>query len=144
MNSQGLQGTRRALHGVAELVLAGPQYAAHANIRLRVTPGGFGTVTTPDLRVDRLDLVTPTTRLPLGGTFAGLARAAGVDARPLRDVYAGGLDLDPDDRLEIEPEAADILLGAFALGHGALRASRPRSNPCCGPSTSTSRSPWPR
>ena len=36
--------TRRSLHGVAELLLAGPQHRAHGTIRLRVTPGGFGGV----------------------------------------------------------------------------------------------------
>ena len=133
MNDQTLAGTRLALHGVAELVLAGPQYAATRNIRLRVTAGGFGTVTTPDLRVERLELVTPTTRLPLGGTFAGLARAAGVDARPLRDVYAGGPDLDVDDRITVDPDAVQVVLDAFAQGHGALSAFAPELEPVLWP-----------
>src|SRR4029079_8407772 len=101
MHSQTLEGTRLALHGIAELVLAGPQYAESHDIRLRVTPGRFGTVTAPHLEVDGLELVTPRTRLPIGGTFAGLARGAGVDARPLRDVYTGGPDFDPDEPVVI-------------------------------------------
>ena len=41
--------TRRSLHGVAELVLAGPQYRTSGSIELRVTPGGFATTVAPDL-----------------------------------------------------------------------------------------------
>ena len=53
-----------------------------ASIRLRVTPGGFGTVAVPDLRVEGLELVSAERRgCRSVGTFAGLARAAGVDAR---------------------------------------------------------------
>jgi hypothetical protein len=125
MNSQPLEHTRLALHGIAELVLAGPQYAASNTVRLRVTPGGFGTLTSPDLRVDGLELVTATARLPLGGTFAGLARAAAVEARPLRDVYSGGPDIDPDDPVVIDPDAVNVVLGAFATGDVALRTFAP-------------------
>ena len=39
MDQQRMEHTRRALHGVAELVLAGPQYDTSQDIRLRVTPG---------------------------------------------------------------------------------------------------------
>ena len=97
MDQRTLSQTRQALHGVAELVLAGPQYAKNQEIRLRVTKGGFGTVTSPDLRVDGVELVSETGRTSLGGTFSGLARAAGVEARALRDVYAEGPAVGPDD-----------------------------------------------
>jgi hypothetical protein len=125
MSSQTLERTRLALHGVAELVLAGPQYAASSTIRLRVTPGGFGTVAAPDLRVDHLELVTATSRLPLGGTFAGLARAADVEARSLRDVYAGGPDVHPDDPVVLDPADVRTVLDAFATGDIALRTFAP-------------------
>jgi hypothetical protein len=125
MDHESLQRTRLTLHGVAELVLAGPQYAASHDIRLRVTPGGFGTVASPDLRVVGATLVTPTATLPLGGTFAGLARAAGVEARPLRDVYTGGPDFHPDDPVAIDPETADIVLDTFARGDVALGTFAP-------------------
>ena len=133
MNRQALESTRTTLHGIAELVLAGPQYAESHEIRLRVTPGGFGTVVAPDLRIDHLDLVTPTTRLPLGGTFAGLARAAGVDARSLRDVYAGGPDIDPDDPVVIDPDVVDVVLDTFARGDLALRRFAPDTEPVLWP-----------
>jgi hypothetical protein len=125
MDNQALEHTRRALHGIAELVLAGPQYAASDTVRLRVTPGGFGTLTTPDLRVEGLELVTPIARLPLRGTYADLARAAAVEARPLRDVYSGGPDLSPDDLVVIDPDAAHLVLDAFAKGDLALRTFAP-------------------
>ena len=59
MSQQTAEDTRRSLHGVAELVLAGPQYAASQTIRLCVTPGGFGTVATPQVRVEGLELGQP-------------------------------------------------------------------------------------
>jgi hypothetical protein len=133
MTDQALERTRLALHGVAEFVLAGPQYAKNHDIRLRVTPGGFGTVTTPDLRIDRLELVTPNGRLPLSGTFASLARKADVDVRPLRDVYAAGPDISPDGPIVIDPKAADVILDAFATGDLALRGFAPDLEPVLWP-----------
>jgi hypothetical protein len=140
MSHPNLEPTRRSLHGVAELVLAGPQYVACRSIRLRVTPSGFGTLSDPDLRVDGSELVSPLGRLPLGGTFAGLARASGVEARPLRDVYADGLGVTPDEQVMVDPDAALVVLGAFARGDAAMRAFALTSSRCCGPSTSTSES----
>jgi hypothetical protein len=35
--------TRRSVHGLAELVLAGPRYRATRQMRLRVLPDGIGT-----------------------------------------------------------------------------------------------------
>lgn len=44
--------TRRCLHGVAELLLAGPQHAASSTIRLTPTPGGFATIAEPTVRIE--------------------------------------------------------------------------------------------
>ena len=133
MNEQRLELTRQTLHGVAELVLAGPQYAQSQTIRLRVTPGGFGTVTTPQLRVEELELVSPTVRVAMSGTFASLARAAGVEARPLRDVYAGGPAVDPDDPVVLDAKALEVILHALADGDAALRAFAPEQEPVLWP-----------
>jgi hypothetical protein len=133
MEHHTLERTRVTLHGVAELLLAGPQYAASHDIRLRVTPGGFGTVAAPDLRVERLELVTATSRLPLGGTFAALGRAAGVEARPLRDVYAVGPPVDPGDRVEVDRESVDVVVDAFAAGDVAMRTFAPGLEPVLWP-----------
>ncbi len=131
--SRQFETTRRSLHGIAELVLAGPQYDACQSILLQVTPGGFGTVADPDLRVDGLDLVSPTTRVPLGGTFAELARAAGVEARPLRDVYADGPGVALDGLVEVDREAAMVVSEAFARGDAAMRAFAPDQQPVLWP-----------
>ena len=125
MSHPNLESTRRSLHGLAELVLAGPQYVASRSIRLRVTPGGFGTESAPDLRVQGVELVTATRRLPLRGTFAELARAAGVEARALRDVYDDGPGVGEDDPVEVDPEGAAVILEAFARADAALRAFAP-------------------
>ena len=133
MDQQTLGRTRRSLHGVAELVLAGPQYTESREIRLRVTPGGFGTVTTPDLRVAGLELVSTTGRVPLAGTFGGLAEAVGVEARALRDVYADGPGVGVDDVVSVDPGAARLVLDAFAAGDAALRDFAPGEQPVLWP-----------
>lgn len=120
-----LVGTRRALHAIAEYVLAGPQYAAHQSIRLRVTPGGFGTCLAPDIRVEGAELVTPEVRVPLGATCAALAEAAGVQVRDLRDVYPAGPELSPDETVLVDPVAAATILDAFAQGDAAMRGFAP-------------------
>ncbi|TWP50713.1 hypothetical protein FKR81_19075 [Lentzea tibetensis] len=115
------QVTRVALHGVAELVLAGPQYDAIGTIKLRVTPGGFGTIGAPGLRVDGDQLITPGGTLPLTGTYEELAAAAGVAARPLRDVYHDGPDVTPSSAIHVDPADARRIADAFARGDRALR-----------------------
>ena len=42
MDEHAVVATRRSLHAVAERLLAGPQDRQHGEIRLQVTPGGFG------------------------------------------------------------------------------------------------------
>ena len=68
-----LTTTRRSLHAVAELVLAGPQHAQTGEISLRALPGGFGTTHTPDLRVDGTDVVGAGGQ-PVVRHVAGLSR----------------------------------------------------------------------
>jgi hypothetical protein len=125
--------TRTSLHGIAELVLAGPQYAASRTIRLRVTPGGFATVADPDLRVDGLELVSPKGRLPLGATYAGLARSAGVEPRHLRDVYEVGPGVHEDDAVVVDPDAVAAVLEALAHGDAAMRSFAPDEQPVLWP-----------
>ena len=81
MDLDTFQASRRALHGVAELVLAGPAYARDGDIRLRPTPGGFGVWAQPGPRIDGVELVAGTRLVPLGGTIQALADAAGVAPR---------------------------------------------------------------
>lgn len=121
-----LVGTRRSLHAVAELVLAGPQLVTSDSIELRPTPGGFGTVRAPDVRVVGCRLVTPTADEPINGrTAADLALAVGLTARPLDDVYAGGPGVPVDEVLVVDETSATRLADAFALGEAALRSFAP-------------------
>jgi hypothetical protein len=119
--------TRRSLHGIAELVLAGPQHQVSGRIRLRATPGGFGTVFEPDLRIDGVHLVTGERRLPLNGmTYAALAAEAGVEARALTEVYSDGPGIAPDEVITVEADAAALVANAFALGQEALTRLLPQ------------------
>jgi hypothetical protein len=133
MNDDTLIRTRRALHGVAEMLLAGPQYAAGNGIRLRAVPGGFATVSAPDIRVDGAHLVSPDVRVPIRGTYADLGRALGVHARRLADVYTGGPVMSPDDVVDVDPEAAGVLADAFATGAAALGEFAPDQEPVLWP-----------
>ncbi|QNE16881.1 hypothetical protein F1D05_01915 [Kribbella qitaiheensis] len=134
MDEWRLDSTRRALHGVAELILAGPQYRLGGGIRLRVVPGGFGTVAMPDLRVDGDLLVWPDGSIELsGGTFAERAQEAGVEASRLDDVYSGGLKIDPDSQIDLDPAAARLIADAFGRGDAALRAFAADSTPILWP-----------
>ncbi|TDU88064.1 hypothetical protein EV138_1603 [Kribbella voronezhensis] len=134
MDEQKLVSTRRALHGVAELILAGPQHRLGGGIRLRVVPGGFATVTAPDLSVVGDLLVVPGGSFELsGGTFAERAKQAGVEATRLDDVYSGGPKIAPDSRIELDPAAARLIADAFARGDAALRALDPDATPVLWP-----------
>jgi hypothetical protein len=133
MDERSLAVTRRSLHGVAELVLAGPQYRQGGGIRLRVVPGGFATVVSPGLRVDGDRLVTPAGSIPLTGSYADLAAAAGVEASRLDDVYSGGPKISPDDEMDVDPSASRLLADAFAKGDAALRALAPQETPVLWP-----------
>jgi len=117
-----LAATRRSWHGVAELVLAGPQYRRSGTIRLRVVPGGFATVREPDLRVEGAELVAAD-RLPLDGrTGADLAAAAGVDVGVPEGLYHDHSGVAADEALRVDPAAAAHLAACFAAGDAALRA----------------------
>jgi hypothetical protein len=127
-----LTRTRTALHGIAELLLAGPQYAESGTIRLRVVPGGIATVATPDLRVEGIELVSGSGRRPLDGTFAELATAVGVTAGA-PDSYHDHADVTADDEVLIDPAALRVLVDALAVGDAALRAFAPDEQPVLWP-----------
>lgn len=127
-----LVATRRALHGVAELVIAGPQYRATGTIRLRVTRGGFGGVAT-DLRVDGTELVHDGGRIPLRGSARELAAAAGVQVGRPAGLYPGGSGVDCDEPLVVDPAAAAVLLGWLATGAAGLRAFAAEPQPVLWP-----------
>ncbi|GAA0363779.1 hypothetical protein GCM10009530_11830 [Microbispora corallina] len=125
--------TRRALHGVAELLLAGPQYRRSGTIRLRVVPGGFGTVAEPDLRVEGAVLVAGDRRLPLAGTYAELGAAAGVDPGAPEGLYHDGSGAAPGDEITVDAAAAARLAESLAIGEEALLAFAPGLTPVLWP-----------
>jgi hypothetical protein len=126
--------TRRSWHGLAELVLAGPQYRRSGTIRLRPTPGGFGTVAEPVLRVDGVRLVAAGRAVPLADrTYAEVAAAAGVDAGAPAGVYGDGPGIAPDEKIEVDPAVAAFLADQLALGGAALREFAPDATPVLWP-----------
>lgn len=134
MDPTAMIATRLALHGVAELVLAGPQHARGNGIRLRVTPGGFGTVAAPEVRVDGEDLVMGAQRRRMhGNTFAELAAEIGLEARSLDDVYSGGPGIALTDTIQLDPDAAEHLERCLAQGDSALRKLAPSEEPVLWP-----------
>ena len=129
-----LSTTRRALHAVAELLIAGPQYEAVGEIRLAARPGGFGGWVGPTPNaVSGTDLITATGRFPLGGSVSNLARRAGITPRALRDVYTGGPDFSLEEPTDVTASAAEVLLQAFADGDAALRSLDPGQTPILWP-----------
>lgn len=125
--------TRRALHTVAELVMAGPQHRASGKIRLSVCPGGFQTVATPALSVVGTELVAGDQRQPITGNAADLGAAVGVEAGEPVDVYGHGSEFKLDDDLSVDPIAAQVISAALALGDTALRQFAPDEVPVLWP-----------
>ena len=126
--------TRRAWHGVADLVMAGPQYRRSGTIRLRRTSGGFGTTAAPDLRVDGDRLIVGDTSHPMNGaTCAELADAAGVEAGAPAGLYKDGSGVPPDEPLVVDPAAAALLAACFAIGEEAMRHLLPDLTPVLWP-----------
>jgi hypothetical protein len=121
-----------SLHGLAELVLAGPQYRASGTIELRIAGDGFATVAAPDLRVTADALHAGPRRIPLAGrTLGEIAADAGVDIGAPEGLYKDHSGAAPDDRIGLDG-AAEIL-AAFAAGDRALRAFEPDATPVLWP-----------
>ena len=114
MGHDELAATRRSLHGVAELVLAGPQYRATGRLRLCVVPGGFATTLTPRLRVDG-SLVTDADGVAAaiaGRTPRAIGAELGVVAGRPEGVYHDGSGVDPDETLDLDPIQAGVIAAA--------------------------------
>jgi hypothetical protein len=126
--------TRRSLHAVAELVLAGPQHRRTGEIMLIVTPTGFRTFTEPALAVDGTDLATLAGPVPISGsTCAALAEAAGVDVGAPEALYHDGSGAHPDEALDLDPAAAHWLEDCWAAGDAVLRRLAPQEEPILWP-----------
>ncbi|SPT63661.1 hypothetical protein [Actinomadura madurae] len=134
VDAETLATARRSLHGVAELVLAGPQYRQSGTIRLRVVPGGFGTVQAPDLRVNETELVCGDREVPLNGTTCReLGAAVNVEAGGAGDLYKDGSGVGLDEVLGVDAEAAHQIVRAFGQGQEALTRFAPDITPVLWP-----------
>lgn len=124
--------TRRQLRGVAESLIAGPQYRAAGTIRLAVRPDGFAGVAIP-LAVHGTQLVLPNDAVPLTGSLAEVADTAGVDVGPPDGVYDIVDPLPPDEDLKIDPAAADWIHRSHYAGGHAIKNVLPEQHPVLWP-----------
>ncbi|MEV0033332.1 hypothetical protein [Nocardia sp. NPDC050793] len=132
MDEATYRETRNALHGAAELLIAGPQYRRDGTIRLRVVPGGFGGARFP-VSVVGADLVGLSGRVPLSGSYRQLADAVGVEPGAPEGVYAETSGCDLDDEVRLDAQAAAVIADWFALGDAALRLLAPDIAPVLWP-----------
>ncbi|WP_309234405.1 hypothetical protein [Nocardia sp. XZ_19_385] len=133
MDEAKYRETRESLHGIAELLIAGPQYREFGTIRLRVVLGGFGGA---KLAVSVLGtgLVGPGGgRVPLEGTYNQIAKAAGIGPGAPEGLYADTTGRQLDDEVHVDPEAAAIIGDWFATGDAALRCLAPDVTPVLWP-----------
>ncbi|WP_326836097.1 hypothetical protein VSH64_14435 [Amycolatopsis rhabdoformis] len=129
-----LTTTRRSLHGVAELLLAGPQFTTSERIELRVAGAGFATIAAPALAVEGTRLITSSGAADLPGrTYREVAAEIGVEPRDLADVYTDGPAVRADETIELDADAVATLLSAFVAGDRALRALAPDETPVLWP-----------
>ena len=130
MDEHAVVTTRRSLHAVAERLLAGPQYREHGEIRLRVTPGGFGQFDGP-LRVEGVEVVGERGRVA-DARHDRRHRGrlwASRPANPL-DLYAEHADFGPDEELAVDPVAATLLLDGSRAATRRCGSSHPRRTRC--------------
>jgi hypothetical protein len=126
--------TRRSLHGLAELVLAGPRYVAGGSMRLRADHDGIVTWDDPPVRLSHGQLLHDGNRVDVEGmTFGGAAAAAGLTAQTLDHVYHDGVHVTPDERVTLDPSQVAVVEHALDLGNTALRAFAPDLEPVLWP-----------
>lgn len=126
--------TRRSLHGLAELVLAGPRLRAGGLIRLRVRADGITTWDEPQVRLSGGRLVSGAVEVPLDGlTFAEAAARIGLEASRLDDVYHDGPGVAPDEVITLVGDEVLVLEEALLRGDRALRAFSESEEPILWP-----------
>src|SRR4051794_5781683 len=117
MDTSMLASTRRSLHAVAELVMAGPQYRQSGTIRLQVVASGVRTRKPPLLQVEGAEMVAADGRLSLRDTTcARLGAAIGVDVGPPIGLYHDGSGFRPDDVVDVDADSAQWLIGCLWTG----------------------------
>jgi hypothetical protein len=124
--------TRRQLRGVAETLIAGPQYRSAGTIRLAVRPDGFAATAIP-LAVHGSQLVWPNGATALAGRLQEVADAAGVDPGPPDGVYEIVDPLPTDTALHIDARAADWIYRCHYAGGHAIKSVFPDAHPVLWP-----------
>jgi hypothetical protein len=124
--------TRRQLRGIAESLIAGPQYRAAGTILLAVRPAGF-TGTALTVEVQGGDLVWAQGRVTLAGPVSALAAAIGLQVGPPEGAYAITDALADDAVLAIDAAAADEVYRGLYAGGQALVAFAPDEHPVLWP-----------
>jgi hypothetical protein len=124
--------TRRQLRGVAEGLIAGPQYRAAGTIKLAVRPDGFVGVELP-LAVHGVEFCWQDGSAPLTGTPADLAAAADVAFGPPDGVYEIVDPLLPNALLDVDPGAAGLLHRSLYAGGYALKQVLQEQHPVLWP-----------
>jgi hypothetical protein len=122
--------TRRQLRGVAESLIAGPQYRASGTIRLAVRPAGFTGVSIP-IAVHGTDLVFPNGSCPLVGPVSAIA--AGFDPGPPDGVYDIVDPLPADAVLNLDVAAAEWIHRSHYAGGHAIKNVMPDQHPVLWP-----------
>jgi hypothetical protein len=97
--------SRRQLHGVAEMLIAGPQYRSHGTIRLAVVG---------------MEFVWAGGRAPLRGSIADLAVAAGIAAGPPAGVYDSSGAVTEGAVLDLDAESVHRAQESLRIGAHAL------------------------
>lgn len=129
-----LARTRRALHGIGECLMAGPQRRAGGRFTLRVTPGGFATTGSPALRLAGAEIVVDESRrIPVTGTFSSLADTLGVDFGPPPDAYPDGSGARRNDDTSLDTASAGLIQDWYLVADAALRVLAPRQTPILWP-----------
>jgi hypothetical protein len=124
--------TRRQLQGVAESLIAGPQYRDSGTIRLAVRADGF-TGTVLPVAVHGTELVWPQGRAPLSGLVSILAEAAGLQLGPPTGAYDAVAPLAPDAILAVDAAASQWLYRCLYAGGHALKNVLPEQHPVLWP-----------
>jgi hypothetical protein len=124
--------SRRQLRGVAEALIAGPQYRAAGTIRLAVRPDGFTGVALP-IAVHGSELTWPNGGMQLAGPVDVIAAAAGIEAGPPSGVYDIVDPLPSDAVLDIDGTAAEWIYRSLYAGGYAIKHVLPDEHPVLWP-----------
>jgi hypothetical protein len=130
--SDAFVATRRQLRGVAESLIAGPQYRVAGTIRLAVRPAGF-TGTALAVSVRGTEFVWQDGHAPLVGPMGRIAEAAGLQPGPPVGAYDIVDPLRADAVLDIDAESAELIYRSLYAGGHALKQILPDQHPVLWP-----------